>query len=103
MSEKMDGVRAYWDGEYLLSRHCKSLNNPKYFVETFPNVAMDGELWMGRDTWEQIISVLNSKDSDGWKNLKYYVFDLPSSSSPFEERMKELENLKNILPEHVKI
>ena len=49
MSEKMDGVRAYWNGEKLISKQAKDISCPNWFIEGLPKeVKLDGELWMGR-------------------------------------------------------
>ena len=37
-SEKLDGVRAYWDGENLLSRQGKKLNAPLSFLKISLNL-----------------------------------------------------------------
>ena len=39
VSEKLDGVRAYWDGERLRSRKGNRINAPPWFVAHFPRVA----------------------------------------------------------------
>ena len=102
MSEKMDGIRAYWDGSNLLSRHGKKISTPIWFVEELPSVPLDGEMWMGRGKFEKLLSVLKTKDSN-WDEVGYYLFDLPESSDPYEERMNQLDELKQILPTHVHI
>jgi DNA ligase-1 len=49
MSEKLDGVRCYWNGETFLSRNGKRYDVPAFFVEGLPKtVSLDGELWVGR-------------------------------------------------------
>ncbi|MBV1875453.1 MAG: DNA ligase, partial [Cycloclasticus sp.] len=48
MSEKLDGVRGYWDGENLISRGGKVLNPPAWFTEGYPPFPIDGELWTKR-------------------------------------------------------
>ena len=45
MSEKLDGVRGYWDGKTLLSRQGLPLPAPAYFTAQFPPFAIDGELF----------------------------------------------------------
>ena len=47
VSEKLDGVRAFWDGETLVSRRGNPFVAPPWFVEGFPAAPLDGELWMG--------------------------------------------------------
>ena len=100
----MDGMRGYWDSRQLLSRHGKVFEAPKWFTEDLPKISLDGEIWMGRGTFEKLRNVLNSKDFEhnGWKDIGYYVFDIPCSSEPYEQRLKRLEALKP-LPTHVHI
>src|SRR5438552_1193998 len=89
VSEKMDGVRAYWDGKRLLSRWGKEFEVPKEFLYGLPcDITLDGELWMGRGTYEQLMSVLNVGEGD-WSSIKYCVFDLPHSQRPHYERVKQ--------------
>src|SRR5687768_5439005 len=100
MSEKMDGARAYWDGEVLWSRQGKRFDVPHWFTESLPNTPLDGELWMGPGTFEILMAAINSRDSE-WRNIHYYLFDLPSSPGTFKERLLQLELLQ--LPSHVHI
>lgn len=44
MSEKLDGVRAYWDGERFLSRLANHFHAPDWFIEHLPSHPLDGEL-----------------------------------------------------------
>src|SRR3954452_18767992 len=48
MSEKLDGVRAYWDGKQFLSRLGNRYHAPDWFVDGLPEVPLDGELWIDR-------------------------------------------------------
>jgi DNA ligase-1 len=89
VSEKYDGVRAIWTGTKLLTRNGKDLKAPAWFTAGLPeNVRLDGELWMGRTTFELLVSVIQKKDSD-WDGVKYMVFDLAGSGT-FEDRNQEL-------------
>ena len=87
----------------FISRSSKTIECPNWFTENFPDhVELDGELWMGRQTLENMLSILNS-DCDynfqfKWKDLKYMIFDLPFSDQPYEARMEELKKLE--LPSH---
>src|SRR5256885_3518771 len=93
VSEKMDGVRAYWDGCRLLSRHGKEIEVPEEFLHGLPSdMTLDGELWMGRGTFEKLMSTLNSNQGD-WSNIQYCVFDLPHSRSIHEKRMEQLNQI----------
>ena len=46
MSEKLDGVRAYWDGKQFLSRLGNLYHAPAWFIAGLPDVPLDGELWI---------------------------------------------------------
>ena len=46
MSEKLDGVLAYFDGKQFLSRQGNVYHAPDWFVAGLPKVPLDGELWL---------------------------------------------------------
>lgn len=92
-SEKLDGVRCFWDGQNLLSRQGNVFHAPQWFLDTLPKFALDGELWMGRQQFKQTISVVKRLDGGmHWKNVKYMVFDAPQLELPFEERVQYLKD-----------
>ncbi|MDF1667057.1 MAG: DNA ligase [Planctomycetota bacterium] len=95
MSEKLDGVRAYWDGKQLLSRQGNLFHAPDWFLEGLPSdVKLDGELWLARKEFQKTVSIARRQDkSDHWKELKYLVFDAPHHVGTFEERLTFLEDL----------
>jgi len=92
-SEKLDGVRAYWDGEILLSRQGKKLNAPLSFTKNFPKFALDGELYAKELKFEEIQASVMDKlpDEKAWSRLKFHVFDVPEASGGLLERLSELE------------
>ena len=50
MSEKLDGIRCFWNGAQMYSRNGKLFYPPKWFTEALPkNLALDGELWTKRN------------------------------------------------------
>jgi DNA ligase-1 len=49
MSEKLDGVRCYWDGKAMYTRNGNPFYPPDFFKKELPDMALDGELWTGRD------------------------------------------------------
>src|SRR5436305_1167004 len=53
MSEKLDGVRAYWDGKQFLSRYGNLIHVPDYFMAGLPEVPLDGEMWLGRKQFQR--------------------------------------------------
>ena len=72
ISEKLDGVRAFWNGSMLISRHGSKMKCPGWFVEQLPkDFSLDGELWIGRGTFEILNGTLNSNDSLGWKRIQF--------------------------------
>ncbi len=102
MSIKYDGVRAYWDGEYFYSRAGNIWAAPGWLKDSMPKNHLDGEFFCGRDKFHECSGIARKKQPhEGWRKIKYYVFDLPDSNEPFETRMKKLEQLtkgnKNIV------
>ena len=94
VSEKLDGVRARWDGKHLISRGGNVFIAPEWFVRNFPDMPLDGELWMGRGRYEDVVSVVRQQTPhDGWKHVKFMVFDLPAQSGPFTERVEAMRQL----------
>ncbi|MBS5828636.1 DNA ligase [Campylobacter concisus] len=97
-SEKLDGVRAYWDGENLLSRQDKKLNAPLSFTKNFPKFALDGELYAKELKFEEIQASVMDKlpDEKAWSRLKFHVFDVPEASGGLLTRLEILAKfLKN--------
>ena len=98
-SEKLDGVRAYWNGRNLLSRNGKILAVPEAWSAHFPPFALDGELYTARGEFEKIQSTVMDKTPSvtAWSEIKFYVFDVPEAIGGLLERLGELENfiLKN--------
>ncbi|HZY88364.1 MAG TPA: DNA ligase [Gemmataceae bacterium] len=89
MSEKLDGVRAYWDGKQFLSRLGNVYHAPDWFLEGLPDVPLDGELWLRRKGFQRTVSIARRQDkSDHWRELRYVVFDAPGHAAPFEARME---------------
>lgn len=94
ISEKLDGVRAYWDGQRFLSRQGNEYMAPNWFVKDLPDTPLDGELWLDRNAFQKTISIVRRQDrSDHWKQVKFLVFDAPAESSDFEERVATLKDL----------
>ncbi len=91
LSEKLDGVRAYWDGKQFLSRGYNIYYAPDWFTAGLPDHPLDGELWIGRKKFQEASDVARSQgQSERWKPMKYLVFDAPDAKGPFEDRMKFL-------------
>lgn len=95
VSEKLDGVRGIWNGEKLHFRSGKLIHAPKWFTENFPAQPMDGELWMGRGTFDRLSGIVRKKipDERDWKQVRYMLFELPESSGTFTERIQKMVKL----------
>jgi DNA ligase-1 len=105
MSEKLDGVRAYWDGKRFLSRLGNPFYPPRWFVDALPDHPLDGELWAGRKLFQRTVSIVRRQDqSEEWRKVSFLVFDGPGFDAAFEER---LERCRTSLAarglEHVKV
>lgn len=99
VSEKLDGVRAYWNGRELLSRGGHRFSAPAWFVAGFPDTPLDGELWLGRGRFEELSAAVRRyrPDEDEWRGIRFMVFDLPASELPFEARLSALQRLFSTL------
>ena len=92
ISEKLDGVRAYWNGRQLLSRQGNPYIAPNWFTTGFPSYPLDGELWAGRSNFEKLVSIVRKQhpiDSE-WRQVKYMVFELPETDTSFSQRLDKL-------------
>lgn len=91
VSEKLDGVRAFWNGSQLISRSGNTFAAPSWFTADFPPLPLDGELWVGRGQFEQTASIVSRHTPhDGWRWVRYMVFDLPDDPGTFDERLQNL-------------
>lgn len=92
ISEKLDGVRAWWDGKQFLSRLGNRFYPPPWFVEALPDHPLDGELWGGRKLFQRTVGIVKRQDqSPLWKDLLYVVFDAPAHDGVFEERIDQVK------------
>ncbi|WP_413479659.1 DNA ligase, partial [Vibrio hibernica] len=94
-SEKLDGIRAFWNGEQLFTRTGKPIIAPEWFTQGLPKEKLDGELWAGRGYFSQVQrTVLDQKpDEDDWKNIQYMAFDLVKSGTPYDQRYQHLQRI----------
>lgn len=112
VSEKLDGMRAYWDGgitrgfltsriwfantdkDYrrvtpphstgLWSRYGKPIAAPEWFLDQLPEYPLDGELYMGHGNFQEVMSTVKQFEPDSrWEDVKYMVFDIPSDYMMF--------------------
>ena len=95
VSEKLDGVRAYWDGAQFWSRGGHVYAAPSWFTEQFPDQPLDGELWSGRGQFSHLSGVVRKQQpvAEEWQAVRFHVFDLPLENTPFTIRYQRLKRL----------
>ena len=88
MSEKLDGIRAYWNGKHLISRGGKIIHAPQWFTQNYPPFEVDGELWTKRGDFENISSIVRDKNpSEHWREIKHYIFEVPNAKGGLFDRL----------------
>lgn len=96
MSEKLDGVRAIWNGSKLMSRNGNPFSAPKWVADKLtPNECLDGELYLGRGRFQETVSIVKKKrpiDAE-WEKLTFCVFDAPEAGGGFENRIAHCKEL----------
>jgi len=114
LSEKLDGMRAVWDGgvsrgvpcdqvpwanvekdgRYLeqriatgmWSRYGKAIYIPDAWYNHLPQYPLDGELWAGRGRFQYVMSTVKSlQPGPAWDTIQYRVFESP----PYDEWLKD--------------
>ena len=88
VSEKLDGVRAIWDGKKLTSRQGNIINAPAWFIKDLPNTPLDGELWLARGQFDALSGAVRKDipiDAE-WQNISYQIFELPNAKGDFNAR-----------------
>jgi DNA ligase 1 len=92
VSEKLDGVRALWDGTTLRFRSGRSVAAPTWFTAKLPRTPLDGELWLGRGQFDKLSGMVRKAQpvDTEWQRIQYMVFELPGGTGSFEERAVEL-------------
>lgn len=98
VSEKLDGVRAYWNGTRLVTRNGNAIAAPPWFIAGFPPQPLDGELWAGRGRFQFVTStVLDSNpDTAQWRQIRFMVFDLHREGAIFDERVMQMRALLQV-------
>lgn len=95
VSEKLDGVRGFWDGKRMYSKQGNEYPAPKAFINGFPSFALDGELYSGRGEFANISSTV--RRGQDWSSIKFHVFDVPHAKGGL---MARLNTLKTWLKSH---
>src|SRR3954454_23532408 len=94
MREKLDGVRASWDGTRLISRLGNTLHAPDWFLKGLPSHPLDGELFLARKSFQKTVAIVRRQDKcDHWKQMRFLIFVVPAHDGAFEERLKLIASL----------
>jgi DNA ligase 1 len=95
VSEKFDGVRALWDGSTLRFRSGRAIAAPAWFTSKLPNLALDGELWLGRGQFDALSGIVRKAEpvDSEWQQVKYMLFELPQAAGTFAQRTAQLQTV----------
>ena len=95
VSEKLDGMRGYWDGRRLLTRGGEIVHAPSWFTVGWPDTPLDGELWIARGQFAQTVSIVRQQTPDdaAWRKISFMTFDLPAHPGTFDERNTALQQI----------
>jgi DNA ligase-1 len=95
ISEKLDGVRAIWDGRTLRFRSGNVVPAPQWFIDALPGQPLDGELWLGRGSFDRLSAIVRrqSPEDGDWRRIRYMIFELPNASGSFSERIEQIRTV----------
>ena len=95
VSEKYDGVRAWWDGRQLRFRSGLVVAAPAWFLAGLPPRPLDGELWLGRGAFQGLVAAVRRSQAvdEEWRRIRYMAFDLPGDPGTFAQRSARLSAL----------
>lgn len=95
VSEKLDGVRAIWDGKVLSFRSGSPIHAPDWFIAGLPQQPLDGELWTGRGQFERVSGIVRRETPDdaAWRQVRYMIFELPGATGTFRERAGQIKRI----------
>lgn len=95
VSEKLDGVRALWDGRVLKFRSGRTVAAPAWFLAALPKQPLDGELWIARRSFDMLSAAVRRAEpvEAEWRRVSYRVFELPAGEGSFEQRADQLKAL----------
>lgn len=125
MSEKLDGVRCWWDGGVsrgqkirdipwanqgnprnldnhstgLWSRYGNVFYAPDWFINQLPACVLDGELYAGRGQFQRTVSITKKQtpiDAE-WKEIQYPIFGNPPLNLLFQDGEIKNANFEQII------
>ena len=107
MSEKLDGVRAVWNGHEFVTRNGNVLKAPWRVVGPMKKLRLgpmflDGELYMGRGNFNECSGTVR-RNEDEWIGIEFHVFDIVGMQEIFFKRHRALEDMKKDMPKFMRI
>jgi DNA ligase-1 len=95
VSEKLDGVRAIWDGHALRFRSGRTVHAPAWFVAALPAQPLDGELWLGRGQFDALSAIVRKTEplDAEWRTVHYMIFDMPDTEGSFSQRVGRMREV----------
>lgn len=105
VSEKLDGIRAIWDGSKLMTRNGVEIHAPSWFVELLPEQPLEGELWAGRGNFHIVQqTVLDHLPKDeAWQKIDFMLFDMPKAGGDYKKRYFDIRDfVKEAQADHLK-
>jgi DNA ligase-1 len=95
MSEKFDGVRAFWDGQQFITRSGRQITPPLWFIEQLPATEFEGEIWLGRQRFAEVSALVRRQDPEDplWSEVVLMIFDLPGHPGSFVQRVTAINSM----------
>ncbi len=126
MSEKLPGVRCFWDGGLsrdmpttsvpfanhdkkakpkatgLWDRYGNPIAAPDWWINQLPPMPLDGDLYAGKGNYRKCCTIVNESIAADWESIEYATYDSPSLEAVFSTRTINNRGLrKTIIREHV--
>ena len=94
-SEKIDGIRALWNGSQFVSRNGVTFAVPDWFKVGMPDCLLDGEFFAG-----SLGLTISATQAGRWQEVTFHAFDAPSGDK-FKDRVARLATMA--LPAHCEV
>ena len=126
-SEKMNGMRCFWDGGIstsqpkadvpwantkndsrykippvatgLWTKYGNVIHAPHWFLESLPRIPLDGELWNPKLSLQSIMSIVKTliPDTNKWRQITFNVFDMPAPELTFGTGVLKNQHIDKIM------